>query len=75
MLASWRELEERNSQEKITHMDENKLEAAAMADNFIETDEKLGKEGKRRFNFKLARHSHHWERPQQALLLSLALSE
>jgi hypothetical protein len=47
-----------------------------MAENFIETDEKLGKDGKRRFkNFMLGRQSHHWERAQQAWILSLALSE
>jgi hypothetical protein len=51
------------------------LKAAAMAENFFETDEKLGKDGKRRFNFMLGRHSHHWERAQQAWILSLALSE
>jgi hypothetical protein len=43
-----------------------------MAENFIEADEKLGKDGKRRFNFMLGRHSHHWERAQQAWILSLA---
>jgi hypothetical protein len=41
----------------------------------METDEKLGQDGKRRFNFMLRRHSHHWERAQQAWILSLALSE
>jgi hypothetical protein len=46
-----------------------------MAENFTETDEKLGEDGKRRFNFMLGRHSHHWERAQQAWILSLALSE
>jgi hypothetical protein len=50
------------------------LEAAAMAENFMGTDEKLGKDGKRRFNFTLGRHSHHRERAQQAWILSLALS-
>jgi hypothetical protein len=35
------------------------LKAAAMAENFMETDEKLGKDGKRRFNFMLGRPSHH----------------
>jgi hypothetical protein len=64
-----------NNQEKITHIDKNKLEAAAMAENVMDTDEKLGKEGKRRFNFMLRRHSHHWEHAQQAWILSLALSE
>jgi hypothetical protein len=51
------------------------LEVAAMAENFIETDKKLGKEGKRRFTYMLGRHSHHWEPAQQAWILSLALSE
>jgi hypothetical protein len=46
-----------------------------MAENFIETDENLGEGGKRRFNFMLGRHSHHWERAQQAWILSLALSK
>ena len=47
-----------------------------MAENFIEIDEKHGAEdGKRRLNFMLGRHSHHWERAQQAWILSLALSE
>jgi hypothetical protein len=46
-----------------------------MAENFIETDEKLGEDGKRRFNFMLGRHSHHWEQAQQAWILSLALGE
>jgi hypothetical protein len=35
------------------------LEAETMAETFIETDEKLGEDGKRRFNFMLGRHSHH----------------
>jgi hypothetical protein len=43
----------------MTDIDENKLEAATMAENFIETDEKLGEDGKRRFNFMFRRHSHH----------------
>jgi hypothetical protein len=30
---------ETNNQEKITHIDENKLEATTMAENVIETDE------------------------------------
>ncbi len=64
-----------NNQEKITHIDKNKLEAAAMAENFIKTDEKLCEDGKRRFNFMLGRHSHHWECAQQAWILSLVLSE
>jgi hypothetical protein len=51
------------------------LEAAAMAKNFTETDEKLGKDGKRRSNFMLGRHSHHQEHAQQAWILSLAPSE
>jgi hypothetical protein len=52
------------------------LEAAAMAEIFMETDEKLGQDGKRRFNFMLGRHSqHHWKDDQQAWILSLALSE
>jgi hypothetical protein len=46
-----------------------------MANNFREKDEKLGEDGKRRFNFMLGRHSHHWEGAQQAWILSLALSE
>jgi hypothetical protein len=46
-----------------------------MAGNFIETDEKLGEDGKRRFNFMFRRHSHHWERAEQAWILSRALSE
>jgi hypothetical protein len=46
-----------------------------MAENFIETDEKLGKDSKIRFNFMLGRHSHHWEGVQQAWILSLAQSE
>jgi hypothetical protein len=33
------------------------LEAAPIAENFIEIDEKLGKDGKRKFNFMLGRHS------------------
>jgi hypothetical protein len=49
------------------------LEAAAMAEK--EADEKLGEDGKRRFNFMLGRHPHHWERAQQAWILSKALSE
>ena len=51
------------------------MDAAAMAENFIEIDERLGEDGKRRFNFMLGRHSHHWECAQQAWILSLALSE
>ena len=51
------------------------MEAAAMAENFIEIDERLGEDGKRRFNFMLGRHSHHWEYAQQAWILSLVLSE
>jgi hypothetical protein len=51
------------------------LEAATMAEDFKETDEKLGEDGKRRFNFMLGRHSHHWEHAQQARILSLVLSE
>jgi hypothetical protein len=51
------------------------LEAATMAENFIETDEKLGEDSKRRLNFMLGRQSHHCERAQQAWILSLALSE
>jgi hypothetical protein len=35
------------------------LEAAAMAENVMETDEKLVEDGKRRFNFMLGRHSYH----------------
>jgi hypothetical protein len=46
-----------------------------MAQNFIEIDEKLGEDRKRRFNFMLRRHFHHWEHAQQAWVLSLALSE
>jgi hypothetical protein len=42
------------------------VEAAAMAENSMATDEKLGKDGKRRFNFMLGRHSHHCEHAQQA---------
>ena len=56
-------------------IDENKLETATTVEIFIETDEKLGENGKRRFNFMSGRHSHHWERAQQAWTLSLALSE
>jgi hypothetical protein len=51
------------------------LEAATMAEEFIERDEKLGKDSKRSFSFMLRRHSHHWERAQQAWILSLALNE
>jgi hypothetical protein len=51
------------------------LEAGAMAENFIETDEELGEDCKRRFNFTLGRYSHNWEHAQQAWILSLALSE
>jgi hypothetical protein len=51
------------------------LKAENMAENFIETDEKLGKDGKRRFNFMLGRRSHHWKGSLQAWILSLALSE
>ena len=68
-------MDEPNNQEKIKHIDENKLEAAAMAENFIERDEKLGEDGKRTFNFMLGRHSHHWEQAQRAWIPSLALSE
>ena len=57
------------NREKPTHIDENKLEPAAMVENFIDKD------GKRRFNFMLARHSHYWERAKQASILSLTLSE
>jgi hypothetical protein len=47
-----------------------------MAKYFIETDEKQGEDDKRRFNFMLGRHSHNWERAQQAwIILSLARSE
>jgi hypothetical protein len=46
-----------------------------MAENFKQKDERLGKDGKRRFNFMLGRHSHHWEGAQQAWIISLALSE
>jgi hypothetical protein len=38
------------------------LEAATMAEK---TDEKLGEDGKRRFNFMLGRHSHHWNMPNK----------
>jgi hypothetical protein len=51
------------------------LEAAAMAENFMEIDEKLGEDGKRRLNFMLRRHSQRWEHAQQAWIPSLALSE
>jgi hypothetical protein len=40
-----------------------------------ETDERLGEDGKRRFNSMLRRHSHHWKCAQQGWILSLALSE
>jgi hypothetical protein len=66
---------EKNNQEKITHIDENKLEAAAMAENLIEADEKLAEDSKKRFNFMLGGRSHYWERAQQECILSLALSE
>jgi hypothetical protein len=46
-----------------------------MAENFKETDEKLGEDSQRRLNFMLGRHSHHCKRTQQAWILSLALSE
>jgi hypothetical protein len=57
---------------RLHNIDENKLEAAVMAEKFKETDERLGKGGKRRFNFMLGRHSYHWEHAQQACILSLA---
>ena len=59
----------------MTSIDENKLETATTVGIFIETDKKLGENGKRRFNFMFGRHSHHWEHAQQAWILSLALSE
>ena len=52
----------------MTTFDEIKLETATTVEIFIETDEKLGGNGKRR-------HSRHWERAQQACIVSLALSE
>jgi hypothetical protein len=57
----------------MTDIDENKLEAATMAEHFIETDEKLGEDGKRGFNFMLGRHSHQQECAQQSWILSLNL--
>jgi hypothetical protein len=51
------------------------LEAAAMAENYMARDKKLGEDGKRRFNFMLGRHSYRWESAQQAWILSLALSK
>jgi hypothetical protein len=35
------------NQEKITPIGENKVDAAAMAEKFIETDDKLGKDSKK----------------------------
>jgi hypothetical protein len=55
-----------SNQEEIPYIENNKLEAAAMAEHLIEIDEKLGKDGRRRFNFMLGRHYHHWEGAQQA---------
>jgi hypothetical protein len=51
------------------------LKAAAMNEDFTETDEKLGKDSKRGFNFMLRKQSHHWKYAQQGWIMSIALSE